>query len=118
MAWFWKIVNLELNRGESLYGANYLRIKFEDLFAKDGSGLQQLTDWIGLPRSAALSAEANRENVNASRKQILPRWDEWDTASRSAVLEHCGELMSYYGYRESPAGAAAPAGKELVPLKV
>ncbi len=99
MAWFWKIVNEQLDRGEGIYGRDYLRIRFEDLFAKDGSGLEKLTDWIGLPRSAKMTEEANRENVNASSREVLPRWEEWGEERKETVRRHCGALMERYGYQ-------------------
>jgi hypothetical protein len=98
LAWVWMIINTQLNRGEQLFGEDYLRIKFEDLFAKDGSGFERLTDWIGLPRSPGLRDAANKENVNASHKERLPKFDQWDPALKTALLRHCGELMRLYGY--------------------
>lgn len=108
MAWFWRIVNTALNRGEAIYGHKYLRITFEELFAKDGSGLDRLTDWIGLPRSPALREEANRENVNASRKEVLPRWEQWSAEDQQNLLRHCGELMQLYGYPVEPPPQRVP----------
>ena len=32
MAWYWKTVNTELNRGEQIQSICYLRMRFEDLF--------------------------------------------------------------------------------------
>ncbi|HEX2974227.1 MAG TPA: hypothetical protein VHP11_17970 [Tepidisphaeraceae bacterium] len=36
-AWYWKTVNTDLNRGQELLGDRYLRIRFEDLFARSGA---------------------------------------------------------------------------------
>lgn len=98
MAWYWSIINRAINRGQERYGDRYLRIRFEDLFAADGSGLQKLTDWIGLPRCARLSEDANREQVNASRERNFPKWADWDEQLKTQLLEYCGELMDMYGY--------------------
>ena len=108
MAWAWKVVNVELNRGQPLYGDDYLRIRFEELFAKDGSGFDRLTDWIGLPRTPALSDAANKENVNASRKERLPKFEKWDEPLKAALLRHCAELMQLYGYRLDEPSPPAP----------
>jgi hypothetical protein len=98
LAWYWELINRELNRGQELYGPNYLRVRFEDLFARDGSGLHRLTDWIGLPRNEELAAASNSENVNASGKGRFPKWDEWDAQLKEQVLGHCRKLMVLYGY--------------------
>jgi len=89
MAWFWRIVNSDLNRGEMIYGENYLRVKFEDLFAEDGSGLQQLTEWMGLPKSSSLNEEARKEKVNASQRDVLPKWEDWQREIKEMVLRQC-----------------------------
>ena len=107
LAWFWAVVNRELDRGQGLYGGRYLRIRFEDLFAKDGSGLNALTDWIGLPRSEALSAEANRDPVNASKVQAMPKWEQWPAETKAMLMRYCGQMMRAYGYEvEEPAAVS------------
>lgn len=98
MAWYWSIINRALDRAADISADSYIRIRFEDLFAKDGSGLNTLTDWIGLPRSPRLSADANREQVNASRDRNFPRWVDWPGELKGQLLEYCGELMDKYGY--------------------
>lgn len=111
MAWFWSAVNRELNRGEEIHRENYLRMRFEDLFAKDGTGLKRLMQWIGLPWKDELLASANSENVNASRAKQCPSWKQWPAEMQEQVLRHCRELMSLYGYdaeerRPAPRSAA------------
>lgn len=98
LAWYWGMLNRELNRGQQLYGGRYLRMRFEDLFAKDGSGMHPFTDFIGLPRNPRLIEEANRENVNASRESSFPRFADWPADLKAQLAEHCGELMALYGY--------------------
>jgi hypothetical protein len=79
--------------------------------------LDRLTDWVGLPRSPALREEANRENINASRREVLPRWEEWPEADRQLLLRHCGELMQLYGYANEPGrGLANSAAGEQARL--
>jgi hypothetical protein len=103
LAWYWAMLNTELNRGEQVYGSRYLRITFEDLFAREGHGLRRLTEFLGLPGSDQLLADANRENVNASTKNRLAKWEDWDEPTRKMVLGYCGELMELYGYTPEPA---------------
>jgi len=98
MAWRWKTINAELNRGKSLFGSRYLRVRFEDTFAKNGSGLDRVTDWIGLPRNPRLLAEANRQKVNVSRYSYCPPWQQWNPALKQLVIAHCRDLMELYGY--------------------
>jgi hypothetical protein len=119
LAWYWALINRELNRGEQLYGPLYCRVRFEELFARDGSGLYALTDWLGLPRSQELVAAANRENVNASGGGSFPPASQWDRDLHERVLEYCGELMRLYGYdaharpdsRDSQQAAAGAPGQ-------
>jgi len=103
MAWYWKLVNTELNRGQELYGDRYLRIRFEDLFARDGSGLKQFTSWVGLPWKDGLLASANSEKVNASRGSACPKFEQWPPERQEQALEYCRELMGLYGYELDPA---------------
>lgn len=98
LAWYWSTINRELNRGEAIYGAKYLRIRFEELFAMDGAGLRRLTEFLGLPASEQLLEESNRERVNASTKPRMPKWEEWTTEQKEKLLHYCGELMRGYGY--------------------
>jgi len=98
LAWFWSLVNSHLNRGEAIYGERYLRIRFEELFSSDGSGLARLTDWMGLGYSVAMKEEASKERVNASRVEKLGQWDKWPATDQQKVLRHCGDLMRTYGY--------------------
>lgn len=98
LAWYWTLLNTELNRGQSLYPHDYLRLRFEDLFNPDGTGLRQLTDFIGLPFNQNLIAAANAEKVNASKTLRLPKWPDWPADLQQQVLDHCRPLMTLYGY--------------------
>ena len=108
VAWHWKVVNTELNRAKELFGDGYLLMKFEDLFAKDGSGVRRLTDWIGLPQNEKMLQQVNSENVNASPKYTFPKWKDWDEPLKQSVLRMCGPLMDQYGYVE-PRSSTSPA---------
>ncbi len=98
LAWYWTAINSELNRGESLFGERYLRLRFEDLFAGAGESLCDLAEWIALPRQSGLAERSRTDRVNASRRDGCPDWDRWSEQERQDVLDHCRELMDYYGY--------------------
>ncbi len=98
LAWYWAILNTELNRGRQLFGPRYLLIRFEDLFKPDGSGLRQLTDFIGVAYDPRLVESANSEKVNASFVHRMPRWQEWDSSTLGEVVGYCRPLMREYGY--------------------
>jgi hypothetical protein len=116
LAWHWHVVNREIDRGAQLYGEDYLRLKYEDLFprekpvARDEASvkalppdLKRLLDWIGLPPNEKLLA-ALGDKRNASGNRGFPKWQQWDEATRAAVLARCGEQMERYDY---PAAAGA-----------
>ena len=98
LAWHWKLVNEFLDRGRSIYGERYHRVKFEDLFARDGSGFAWFMRWAGLPPTGDLAAAANAENVNASRGGGARRFDGWSDTEKQALLRYCAPLMAAYGY--------------------
>ena len=103
MAWYWKTVNTELNRGQQFHGDRYLRIRFEDLFNRDGSGLKQFAAWIGIPWKDDLIASANSENVNASRATSCLPFNQWPPDQQDQALHYCRDLMTLYGYALDPA---------------
>lgn len=98
LAWYWQLINRHLDRAESLYPGRYMRMTYEALFARDGSGLASLVDWIGLPPAEKLTLSANSENVNASKPRKGSRWAEWSDADKRAVLRFCAPMMAGYGY--------------------
>jgi len=98
LAWFWTAVNRELDRGESLLGARYLRIRFEDLFFDDGATLARLLGWLELPPNPEVQRLMRAKKYNAGRRRRRPPWNEWPEEDRRAVLDICGPLMEKYGY--------------------
>ena len=108
LAWHWKLVNEFLDRGPALYGDRYHRVKFEDLFAKDGTGFAWFTRWAGLPPTPNLTASANAENVNASTPGQSRRWSDWTNEEKRSLLHYCAPLMRSYRYDLTPDAHLAP----------
>jgi hypothetical protein len=96
LAWHWQFINHHLDRGNALFPDRYRMVRFEDLFARDGSGLTDLVEWMGLTPSQGLATEGER--VNASRPGQIPPWSEWSDQEKLTVLRHCAPLMRAYGY--------------------
>lgn len=112
LAWYWKRINEHLDRGAQLYPGRYMRMRYEDLFARDGSGLARFVEWIGLPPTEKLTLSANSENVNASRPRQGTKWAQWTEEDKCAVLHFCAPLMREYGY---DLGADAALAGETAP---
>lgn len=98
LAWFWTRINGELARAERTFGADYVRVRFEDVFDEDGAGLQSLAGWIGLPDEPSLIESMRQRAVNSSRRRDCPNWSEWPAEWRGHVTRHCDELARRYGY--------------------
>jgi hypothetical protein len=98
LAWHWQFINEHLNRGRQMYPDRYHVIRFEDLFARDGSGLADAVRWMGLPATEGLALAANSENVNASRPGRAVKWRDWPDTDKRAALRFCAPLMRTYGY--------------------
>lgn len=98
LAWYWTSLNERLDRGRQHYGSNYIRLRFEDLFATNGTTLQSLANWIGLPDEPELTQAIARGKVNASRRTDFPEWPAWLPELQEAVIKQCGTLARTYGY--------------------
>ena len=98
IAWRWKTVNTELNKAETLFGTRYIRITYEDLFNRDGSGVAGVAQWIGLPNSEELKNVVKGPKIHASTGQNIDKWDAWAEEDREMMLKYCTELMKVYGY--------------------
>jgi hypothetical protein len=97
LSWHWKLINQHLDRAATMYPDRYLRMKFEDLFARDGSGMAKFVESIGLPFTEQITLSANAGNVNASRGEPI-RWKDWNDDDKRAVLRYCAPQMRAYGY--------------------
>jgi hypothetical protein len=98
IGWRWAAVNRQLNRGETLLGDRYLRIRFEDLFDAERSGMDEVARWLGLDEGASGLARREIAKVNASRARGNPRQKDWSPELRARIRSSCGELAALYGY--------------------
>jgi hypothetical protein len=99
LAWHWHVVNGEIDRVSPLFGQDFLRIRYEDVFGRDATGLGKLLEWIGLPDDAGLRERMQEKKVNASTtKRRCAPWKDWSDEQRAAVLARCGARMRAYGY--------------------
>lgn len=98
LSWTWKTTNAEIDRAEELYGDDYLRMRYEDVFAKDGQGIRRIVEWVGLKWDPKLLELMQSEKVNASRDKGFPKFDEWAPAEKQRLLDLCGAQMEKYGY--------------------
>lgn len=101
IAWYWKVVNAHLDRGAELYGDDYCRVRYEDVFTPDGAGLKDLIAWMGLEERPCVLESLLAERVNRSRANVVPAWDDWEAADRQALEHHCADLMQSYGYGDA-----------------
>ena len=99
LAWCWNTINAFLNRGEQLFGSRYLRIRYEDLFTQDGTGILKLCDWLGLEHKDAMTREMLGKRMNQGKNNICNKWETWDSDQQKLVLYHCEQLMNMYGYK-------------------
>jgi hypothetical protein len=89
-----------------MFGADYLFMRYEDLFNPDGSGVKNVLPWIGLPENADLLEKIRGERVNASTGRSSA-WAKIEPDARRAVIDMCGEQMRRYGYTVDPSETAA-----------
>ncbi len=107
LAWIWTIINSRIDRAQAMFGEDYLRLRYEDLFSKDTAALKQVVSWMDLPWRDDLASLMHQEKTNASRADTIPRFEDWPVEEQQRVHHHCGELMKKYGYR-LPVSEAAP----------
>ena len=98
LAWRWVVVNQALERGESLFGDRYLRVRYEDLFADSGQRLGIITNWLGLPYDERISTVIRSQRYNASKRDTARPLEDWPGRVREHVYSLCESQMARYGY--------------------
>ncbi len=101
LAWYWDLVNLRWDVASRSMAGIMWRMRYEDLFARDGSGVRKLIDWLGLPPNDRVIENITRQPVNASKDHGFPRFRDWEPALSRQVIDRCRELMRLYGYDEN-----------------
>jgi hypothetical protein len=98
LGWRWNTINKILDEGSQIFGDHYTRIRFEDLFDKEKSGLITMAKWIKLKDNKSLIEAAARKRHNISRGTSFPPFDAWDNITQQNVLKLCASRMRDYGY--------------------
>lgn len=98
IAWYWVTVNSHIQEMCKHFPDRSRRIKYEDLFLPDGSGIRDIAAWIGLKEKPDLLDNMLRERFNASRGKEIGSWEKWPEEDRQTVYRYCGKLMEEYGY--------------------
>ena len=107
MAFHWQIVNRELDKAREIFGGDYRLMKYEDFYDPTGAGINQILDWINLPRSDKLLQQIRDERVHASPNRGYPKWHQWPAELKRSVLDMLGPQMERYGYSLSDDAVAS-----------
>jgi hypothetical protein len=94
---FWARVNLgAANYGTRFLGANYLRLRYEDVCADPGRAAVELVDFLGCPVSREKMREIAAEVVHASAS--IGRWKEQSPAEIAELERVGGDALRAFGY--------------------
>lgn len=96
-AWRWKAINRILARFGNGYD-HYLRVRFEDVFGPEHSGLGQMLDALGLTLDEGIVRKACSQKRNVSRRRRIPPWQQWQDEELERLYEICGPEMRMFGY--------------------
>ena len=98
VCWHWVYKNSLLER-MFVGNENYLRIRFEDLFALEGwRVLESALTFAGVPYQKRFESML-QQGKNRSRKSYFLTWEMWKPEHREKLLHICGKKMKQYGYR-------------------
>ncbi len=98
MAWQWVKYNEHI-QAHKLKFSNYILLRYEDVYDKDFSGLQQMIDFCEIDYKidpSAFSTLKKRKNL-ADKK--FPSYENWDDNKKMQVLDICSKLMEEYRYK-------------------
>lgn len=102
VAVFWWKLNDFLNKSGEGY-SYYYRIKFEDLFDEEHSGLNKILQLLDINENSASQSIDKNKQINKSGLVVLKnKWQEWDTEQCRQIDSICHELMELYGYGNEP----------------
>lgn len=97
-SWGWTLANREISSHANRFSSRYHRVRFEDLFAPDASGLRRLGRDLGLREVPGQLRQLVRQRRNASRYATTLPWAQWPARDRAALYRHCFPLATDYGY--------------------
>jgi len=100
-AWVWTVTNRCLDELAQTT-ANYHRIRFEQLFDEECSGLQQIAEAVGLQRKHEGLRRFRDYRFNSSHARLVPAWQQWDGELRQQLADICGAEAEEYGYSLKP----------------
>ncbi len=100
LAWQWVCINEKI-RSYQRDGANFLTIRFEDLFSCEAplreSTVQRITAFLGLP-PPIIHPDGFQKRINPSQAAICPPPKLWDAGILKRVLDICSPLMKTYNF--------------------
>jgi hypothetical protein len=80
--------------------SRFSTVKFEDVFSAVSGfrGLRAICELVGLEVSKDQLEQFGARPVNAARKQVFPRWEDWPADLREKLVAVCGSEAVEYGY--------------------
>ena len=94
---FWARVNLAAaNYGTRFLGANYLRLRYEDVCADPGGAAVELVEFLDCPAPREEMRQIAAEVVHASTS--IGRWKEQDPAEIAELERVGGDALTAFGY--------------------
>lgn len=96
--WYYKN-NLIYNTFSS--GNNYMRVRLEDITKSQNqqNNLNQLLEFLELPKRKINQKEFMKEKVNQSVNKKFTKYDEWPEKYKEYLSDTCGTLMQNLGYK-------------------
>lgn len=103
--WIWAFKNNLFETKWENSGAEYLRLRMEDVSAvprSDGIGINNLASFLNISTSKLVDLWNHSPVVNQSIKKHFPNWRQWPKGRAIIFDKYCGPLMAKYGYGSEP----------------
>lgn len=97
----WRLVNefVSANAGAQ---AGYLRLRYEEVFDQDNSGLRRMCAELGYDYPESGAARSTGERVNTGSLTVIGDWRTWSPAQCRELDSVCGLAMREFGYGLEP----------------
>ena len=106
LAWRWRAVNEDIAAARDA-NCDYRLIRYEDLVGDEPSirhlTLLELINHVAPSQLAGIASVDWLTRVNPRPGGTIAEWQEWTPTIRHRVDEICGDLISRFGYDETPA---------------